>query len=59
MIQRGGRFGFDFESLAFFSIRGDMMRQKLDGNKALKFCVLGLVNDTHAALTEFLNDVIM
>ena len=38
---------------------GDVIRQKLQGDKPVQGYVLGLVNDTHAAATQLLNDAVV
>ena len=59
MIERRGRFRFLNE--AFFLFRGlaQMLRQKLEGDEAVEFGVLRLVNSAHAAGAEFFEDLVV
>jgi len=40
-------------------IFGDIIRQELQGDKATQFDILGLVDDTHAATAELLDDAVV
>jgi hypothetical protein len=59
MIQ--GRSGFRLVNKAFLSTRvsDHFRREKLESNESVKFEVLGLVDDAHAALTELFNDLVV
>jgi hypothetical protein len=37
----------------------ELFRQELEGNKPTELGVLGLIDDTHAPATEFLNNAIV
>jgi hypothetical protein len=48
----------DKTSLVFLGADGSR-REELEGNDALELRVLGLVNHSHPALTEFLEDLVV
>ena len=50
---------FPLEPGSNVSVAEQMSRQKLERDLAFKPGVLGLVNDTHATLTELLGDLVM
>jgi hypothetical protein len=41
------------------SVFNDVIGQKLQGDKSVEGYVLGLIDDTHAAATELLDNVVM
>src|ERR1700728_30070 len=59
MVQ--GRSGACFAAKTFQSLRNlrDIFRQKLEGDEAPKLGVLGLVNHTHAAAAQFLDNAVV
>src|SRR5580700_2239508 len=59
MVERGSSTSFAakaFERLWVFSY---ILREELQSDKATKFGVFGLVYDTHAAATKFLDDAVV
>ena len=59
MIQGGGRLGLPLESLQRMAVLGQLFGQELQGDGALEPGVLGLVDDTHAAAAELLQDPVV
>ena len=54
---RGARLALEaFQSLV---VLGKMFRQKLQGDEPTKLGVLGLINHTHPASTQLLEDAVM
>jgi hypothetical protein len=56
MVESGRRFRLAREPVDCRRRGLDVLRQQLEGNNALELCVLGLVDDAHAALAELLED---
>ena len=59
MVQGGGRFSFALESSDGLGIAGKLIGQEFDGNEAMQPRVLGLVDDTHPASAQFLDDAVV
>ena len=59
VVERGGCFGFALEALADFLVGDEMSRKKLQGDGTVELRVLGFVDDTHAAFTELLGDLVV
>ena len=59
MIQRGRRSGFPSEAFQRLWVVRDIVREKLDGDESTEHGVLGLVDDSHAATTQFFKDAVM
>jgi hypothetical protein len=53
MIQRGGGLRLPPESFEQLVVVGQMLREKLRGDKVMKLGVLRLVDQTHPSATEF------
>lgn len=56
VVQRGGCFGFAFETFSGFLVRDEMRGQELEGDGAVEGSVLCLVDKAHTALTELVGD---
>jgi hypothetical protein len=59
MIQGRSSFGFALEAAESLLIFGHFIGQELEGDKATEFDILGLIDDTHAAATQFLDDAVV
>jgi hypothetical protein len=59
MIQRGCCPGLSLEALTPLRVVGEVIGQKFQGDKATEAGILGLVDDTHAAGAELLQDAIV
>ena len=59
MVQGSGGFRFPLEALADVLVGNEMRGQELQGNGAIEGCVLGFVDDAHAAFTELLSNAVM
>ena len=59
MVESGGGAGFTAETFQGLRVLRDVVGKKLQGDKAAKLGVLGLVDDTHAAAAEFFDDAVM
>ncbi len=59
MIQRGSGLGFTFEAGQGLRIIGNVVREELQGDKAVQFYVFGFVDHTHASAAEFLDDAVV
>ena len=59
MIKGGSCLGFTPETLKSLAVSGYIFGQKLQGDKTVESGVLGLVDHTHAAAAEFLDDAIV
>ena len=59
MIQGGRRFCFLEEPRAFCLLLKHMRGEKLQGDKPVQLHILALVDDTHAALAQFLDDFVV
>jgi hypothetical protein len=59
MIEGGGRLCFALETFQSLAVLGKMFWQKLQGDEAAKLGVFGLINHTHPAATQLLEDAVM
>lgn len=59
MTEIGDRLGFPLKANSKLSIRGQMVRELLDGHFVTQADVLGEVDLTHSALAELLGDSIV
>src|SRR5215831_17348042 len=59
MIQGGSCLGFTLESGQGLGVARDFVGKKLEGNETVKSDVLRLVDNTHPAATELLEDAVM
>ena len=59
VIQRRRRTGFATETLQGLRVHGHIIRQKLQSHEAAEFGVFGLVDHTHAAPAELLDDAVV
>jgi hypothetical protein len=59
LIESGGRTSLAPKALDGVGIGGAFFGKKFESNTATEACVLGLVNDAHAAATEFMRDAVM
>ena len=59
MIQSGSGFGFALEAFERLRVVGDIVGEKFQSDGAVEAGVLGFVDDTHAAATEFFDDAVV
>src|ERR1700677_348041 len=59
VVQCGRRLGFPPESGKRLRVTGHFLRQELESDETTQPCVLGLVDDTHPAAAELLDDAIV
>ena len=59
MIQGRSSFGFALEAAESLLIFGHFIGQELEGHKATEFDILGLVDHTHPAAAQFLDDAVV
>ena len=59
MIQCRGRLGFALKAAEGLRIFGYVIGQELESHKATEFDVLSLIDHTHAATTELLDDAVV
>src|SRR5260370_39877051 len=59
MVESGSRTRFPAESFKRLRVIGDIFGQELQRHEAAEFSVLSLVNNSHAATAEFLDDAVM
>ena len=59
VIQRGGRFRFSPEPRLYVLVTKQVSCQEFQSDRTLEVRVLGLVNDTHAALAELRGDLVV
>ena len=59
MIQRGRSLRLPFKAGQCLSIFGYFVGQKLQRDKAVQFHVLGLIDDTHPAAAQLLDDAVV
>src|SRR5215469_186371 len=59
MVQSGSSTGFTSESLEGLGVSRQLIRKKLEGNIAAKFCIFSFVNHTHTATAEFFKDAVV
>ena len=59
MVQGGGSLGFTLEALQCLGVSGHFVGQELQRNETAEVGVLGLVDHTHAAAAELLDDAVV
>ncbi len=59
MVESRGRLCLPLETGQGLGILGDFLGQELQGDKAVEASVLGLVDDTHPAAAELLDDAVV
>ena len=59
MIESRGRLRLPLETSQCWGISGDLVRQELQGNKAMQGDVLRLVHHAHAATAQLLDDAVV
>ena len=59
MVQCGRGSGFVDKAVFCFGFSGQIGREELQGDGAVKLEVLGLVNNTHASTAEVLEDLVV
>src|ERR1035438_4765848 len=59
MIQGGSGLRFSFEAGQSLRILGNLLWEELQGNKTVKLYVLGLIDHTHPAAAELLQDAVV
>ncbi len=59
MIERGGGLGLTLKAFPNILVAQQMARKKLQRNEPLEFGVLGLIDNAHAALADFLEDAVV
>jgi hypothetical protein len=59
MIERRSSPGFALKAAQGLRIFGQLIRQEFEGNKSTEFHVLGLVDNTHAATAQLLDDAVV
>jgi hypothetical protein len=59
VVQGGSGLSFPLKSSERVRITGDTVRKEFQGNEAMQTDVFGLINHTHAAAAELLNDAVV
>ncbi len=59
MVQCGGCLGFALKPAERLRVFGDVVGQELKGDKAVELDILSLIDHTHPAAAEFLNDAVV
>jgi hypothetical protein len=59
MVKSGSRTCFPAESFKRLRVISDIFGQELQRDEAAEFSVLSLVDNSHAAAAEFLDDAVM
>ncbi len=59
VIQRRSSTGFASKTFQGLRIVGDVFRQEFEGNETVKTSVFGLIDHTHAAATELLDNAVV
>jgi hypothetical protein len=59
VIKGGSRLRLSFEARQSLCILSDIVGQELQGDKAVQFYILSLIDDTHPSAAEFLDDAVM
>src|SRR5260370_6414973 len=59
MVQRGSSLGFSLEASQRLGVFGYFLGQELQRDKSVEGYVFRLVDDTHTAATEFLDDAVV
>jgi hypothetical protein len=59
MVQSGGGARLTLKAFQSLAVLGKVFGEELQGDEAAELEVLGLINHTHTAATELLEDVVM
>ena len=59
MVESGGGFGFAAKAAEGLGIFGEVVGKKFQSDEAVEARVLSLVDDSHAAAAEHLDDAVM
>src|SRR5208337_1258240 len=59
MVQCGRGLRFSLEASQCLRVSGDLVRQKLQGNKTMEGYVLSLIDHAHPATAQLLNDAVV
>ena len=59
MVQCGSGLGLALEAGQRLGVSGDVIRQELEGDKAMQTGVFGFVDHTHAAATDLLDNAVV
>ena len=59
VIQCGRSLGFALEAGEGLRVAGNVLGQELEGDKTMKPCVLGLVDNSHATAAQSLDDAVV
>src|SRR4051794_14529806 len=59
MVEGRRSLSFSLETSQGLGVSGDLVRQELQGNKAMESSVLGLVDHTHPAAAQLLDDAVV
>ena len=59
MVQSGGGARFTLKAFQSLAVLGKMFGEKLQGDKAAELDVFGLINHTHPAATQLLEDAVV
>jgi len=59
VVQGRGRLGFALETAESLVISGNLFRQEFEGNKTMEPGVFRLVDHTHPAAAQLLNDAVV
>src|SRR5215475_4572806 len=59
MVQSRSSAGFTAESLKGLGVSRQLIRKKLEGNIAAKFCIFNFVNHTHAATAKLVDNAVV
>src|SRR2546423_12112851 len=59
MVEGGGSLGFPLEARQSLRITGDLFRKKFEGHEAMQADVFGLIDHTHPAAAQLLDDPVM
>ena len=59
VIQRGGNLGFALKTSEGLRVFGHFFRHEFEGDKTVETNILGLINNTHTATAELLDDAVV
>src|SRR6266851_1795342 len=59
MVEGRSSLRFSLETSQCLGVSGDLVRQELQGNKTMEGGVLSLIDDTHPAATEFVDNAVV
>ncbi len=59
VVERGRRLGLALEAAQGLGILGDVVRQELQGDKTVEARIFRLVDHTHAATAQLLDDAVV